>query len=83
MVGLLIFMVMFASAWKAASQKKFIFWYPWAMAFALAIVFLLGGHHLGKNGTNAVVTAFSNIKQVLEVNAGWFKWHNTGIGTLF
>jgi uncharacterized protein len=39
-------------------------------------------HHLEKNDTNSVLAASSDIQYVLEVNDGWFKRHDIGVGTM-
>jgi uncharacterized membrane protein (UPF0127 family) len=39
-------------------------------------------HHLEKNDTNAVLSAQSNIRFVLETSDGWFQRHNVGIGAV-
>jgi uncharacterized membrane protein (UPF0127 family) len=39
-------------------------------------------HHLEKNDTNTIFSAFANIGYVLEVNDGWFQRHNVSTGML-
>lgn len=40
-VSFLIFISVFIAAWRNQPKKKFAFWYPWLMAFALAVTFLI------------------------------------------
>jgi len=39
-------------------------------------------HHLEKNDTNAVLSAYPNIRFVLETSDGWFARHNIGTNTV-
>jgi uncharacterized protein len=39
-------------------------------------------HHFEKEDTNTISSATANIGYVLEVNDGWFKRHDIGIGTV-
>lgn len=75
-VGLLILLVVFVSAYRSAEKKKFVFWYPWAMSLALAIVFLVN-HPIDRQTSNhSANTIVTNTVYLPPINSNqqiqWF-----------
>lgn len=51
-IGLVAFLGLFSIALKKTEQRGFLFWQPWLLALALAIVFLIFGVHSNVADTN-------------------------------